>query len=111
MPHEPEKMFKGHLRTSTFVLLLVFAGILVLYVFVRPAPAQPPSTKRSSTVQPQHKVSPTPTHAPASVRLRTPKTTSTTPSMQPGSTKSMTPSVSPSPSTTHSSPVPMPSQS
>ena len=106
MPHEPEKMFKGHLRTSTFVLLLVFAGILVLYVFVRPAPAQPPRSRESSTVLPQHKASPTPTQTSAPTRMTTP-TTTTTP---PGSSKSVTPSVSPSPST-HSSLLPVPTHS
>lgn len=36
MPREPRKKLGGRLRTSTFVLIVVFAGILALYVIVRP---------------------------------------------------------------------------
>src|SRR5207248_1969714 len=91
MPHEPEKLFGGRLRTSTFVMLLVFAGVLVLYILVRPAKAQPTNTGNStSTVQPRHKSSPTP--SPSA------KPTRTSNSPTPTSSVLISPSPSPSPS-------------
>jgi cytoskeletal protein RodZ len=98
MPKQPMTVLGGRLRTSSVVLLVLFGGLLALYVIVRPAPAPQPSNTGNTT--------PSRLHKPATKPV--PKKTSATPSITPRATGSSTPtsSASPtSPSSTTPSPV------
>lgn len=75
MPGKPMTVFGGRLRTSSLVLLVLFGGILALFVIVRPATESTPSapnnapTKPSST-SPEPSPSQTPSATPTPTRSR-----------------------------------------
>lgn len=103
-PRHGDRLFHpGRPRTSTLVLIGLFAGVFALYILVRPVQA-PAANVQQENPTPSHQTyvpktySPSPTHSPSPHRTVTPHPTRTpTPTT---SATSGTPSTSTSPSTT-----------
>lgn len=98
------------IRTSTAVLILLFAGLLVLYFWVRPTGTSQasntgqdsPQTGQQATTPPSYSPAPTPTPSTTSPR---PSATPSSPSPRPSRSS---PVPTPTPSTPGSTPLPSP---
>jgi hypothetical protein len=77
----PRTLLKGMLRTSTLVLSVLFVGLLVLYLQVRPVPGGVGNPGGSTPTQPAPSRSPTSPPAPES---STRDTGTTAPTSAPG---------------------------
>jgi len=108
MPREPGTVFGGRLRTSTLALMIVFAGVLTLFVFVRPPLAKSANSDTTPSAPNHTAATPKPSHTSTPTPVPTPTTPTPTTVRAPSPTTDASPT-SPGPSRTHASLLPLPS--